>query len=161
MPKGCWRLSHEIVLESRRGREIPNAQQYELSAYEKNSLPLYEKLYPAPEFTHRSKLNPVYNCHGMTFASRRTWVHDTATIRQILEDDCYSRVDEADALPGDVVLYVAEDGDVEHSGIVVREKKDLDFPLICSKWGKWGEVIHPVHRSPYSAKKFEYYRVSE
>ena len=148
VPKGSWRLTGWIVLESRRGREIPNAQQYVASPFEKNTWAALKAQYSPPGFQCRTELNPVYNCHGLTFASRRTWIDDSSMIRNIIEDDCYELIKENDALPGDVVIYVADDGDVEHSGVVVRAKHALELPLVCSKWGKGGEVVHPVHKSP-------------
>jgi hypothetical protein len=159
VPRGSWRLTGFIVLETRVGRDVPNAQQYVVSTFETNTWAGLKNQYHGPEFRYRTDVNPIYNCHGLTFASRRTWIADAAMVRTIVGDDCYVAVGENDAMPGDIVVYVAEDGDVEHSGVVVREKIGLELPLICSKWGKGGEVIHPVHKTPYS-KNYDYFRVT-
>jgi len=97
-----------------------------------------------------------YNCHGLTFASRRTWISDAAEIKMILEDDSYEEVD-GRVLPGDVAVYY-KDGDTEHSGIVVRVD-ELNVPHILSKWGPCHEVVHHVAESPYDAKEVKYYRM--
>jgi hypothetical protein len=99
-----------------------------------------------------------YNCHGLTFASRRTWIDDALEIRKILQDDEYREVGRADVLPGDVVVYYV-DGDVEHSGVVV-EKGDIAGPLILSKWGFCHEVIHRIPECPYDARQVVFYRIT-
>lgn len=97
-----------------------------------------------------------YNCHGLTFASRRTWIWDSAEISKILKDDDYDTVELKDVLPGDIAVYYT-DGDAEHSGIVLRIV-DL-VPSILSKWGASHEVIHRVHECPYDAASVVYYRI--
>jgi cytochrome P450 len=83
-----------------------------------------------------------YNCHGLTFASRRTWIWKPAEVAKILADDEYVRVELADVLPGDIVLYV-QNGDIEHSGIVMSLGP---VPMILSKWGPAHEVVHRAIR---------------
>src|SRR6266496_3127883 len=81
-----------------------------------------------------------YNCHGLVFAGRRTCIDDPSTVRQILADDSYRRVNRDELLAGDVALYVVK-GAIEHSGIVVDKGARDDRtglwgdPLIVSKWG--------------------------
>jgi len=88
-----------------------------------------------------------YNCHGLTFASRRTWIWKPSEIEKILKDDEYETVVELEnVLPGDIVIY-SQDGDVEHSGIVLSVDP---VPLILSKWGSSHEVIHKINECPYS-----------
>lgn len=112
---------------------------------------------------HRpTAVGTTYNCHGLTFASRRTQIWKTSEVRKILAEDGYVRVpQQADVLPGDIVLYVDESGDIEHSGIVLH-KEDLGLlPIvkILSKWGSAHEVIHGHMDCPYSLRSLEYYRV--
>jgi hypothetical protein len=77
----------------------------------------------------RLEMSVAYNCHGLTFACRRTCVHASAQVRQILEHDGYERVPKVeDVLPGDIILYVSE-GDVEHSGVVIGISKNAP-PLV-------------------------------
>jgi hypothetical protein len=96
-----------------------------------------------------------YNCHGLTFASRRTWIWAPAEITKILKDDDYTLVNLEDVLPGDVVVYFTS-GDAEHSGIVIHN--DV-VPIILSKWGAAHEVIHRVNECPYDSTQISYYRI--
>ena len=102
----------------------------------------------------------MYNCHGMTFASRRTGIYDDQSLFVILHEDNYIEVEAKQVLPGDVILYISPDGDVEHSGVVVsRSQPPLFIPDVCSKWGKFAEIIHPANDCPYSFTRPKYYRV--
>ena len=91
----------------------------------------------------------------MTFASRRTWIWKPEEIAKILRDDDYVRIEPADVLPGDVVLYI-QNGDAEHSGIVVSSGS---VPMVLSKWGPALEVIHRVNDCEYNASQILYYRI--
>ena len=95
-----------------------------------------------------------YNCHGLTFASRRTWIQPTE-IAKILKDDEYEQVSLEEVLPGDIVLYV-QNGDVEHSGVVMSRGP---IPMVLSKWGPSHEVIHRVNDCEYNSAQFLYYRI--
>jgi hypothetical protein len=77
-------------------------------------------------------------------------------VRQILKEDEYTKISEREILPGDVALYVASNGDVEHSGVVV-EMTSVG-PRILSKWGNCQEVIHMVGDCPYPGATMEYWR---
>jgi hypothetical protein len=79
-------------------------------------------------------------------------------VHLILKDDSYDEVPAKDAMPGDVILYFHE-GDIEHSGVVVSEPGTLLVPYVCSKWGKYSEVVHLANRCPYSFELTKYYRV--
>jgi hypothetical protein len=114
-----------------------------------------------------SEACPVYNCHGLTFANRRTSVPQT--VLPILEDDGFNQVSEKEARVGDIVLYVSPRGDVVHSGFVVRcdsveivaGSKSV-VPVIWSKWGKGYEMVHPVGECPYledEGSGTQYYRL--
>lgn len=106
--------------------------------------------------------NAIYNCHGMTFACRRTCIPDAEykDIVNILSDDGYEKIRDAETLPGDVILYY-EKGQVSHSGIFLyvneQEKK-----MILSKWGSGGEYIHPIDLCPYIGEDFyvTYHRIA-
>lgn len=97
-----------------------------------------------------------YNCHGLTFASRRTWIWKASEISKIVKDDEYERVELQNVLPGDIAIYYTN-GDPEHSGIVTRVN-DL-VPIIVSKWGTAHEVVHRVRECPYDATEILYYRI--
>ena len=149
-----------ITLQTRKGTEIPNTQINEYSAVELNSFPQIERNHPAAKF--RKPPIPYYNCHGLTFASKRTGISDNQSLRTILDEDGYSEIKNIDeVLPGDIILYYTEDGDIEHSGVVVSEPdKHLKIPMVVSKWGKYKEVIHSANDSPYSWPNVKYYRVT-
>jgi hypothetical protein len=119
-----------------------------------------------PGATHRpTAVCFTYNCHGLTFASRRTEITSPAEIRKILVEDAYEMVQINDVLPGDIVIYISNDNDIEHSGIVVDVPRFvgqiLPNPKILSKWGSAHEVIHMVRDCPYNASRVEYYRVTK
>ena len=103
----------------------------------------------------------VYNCHGLLFASRRTQI-DGKSIRPILHDDKYIRINRKDDVKiGDIVLFVAPDGDIEHSAIVVVPPSEsiTGMPKVFSKWGPFTEFIHYANFSPYDVTNLEYWRV--
>lgn len=106
-----------------------------------------------------------YNCHGLTFASRRTAIESSAEVAKILMHDGYERVDGDKIMPGDVVIWRAaasEGGEIIHSGIVVQVPPQnntlIQNPQVVSKWGYAHECVHPVLDTPYSGS-IEYYRV--
>jgi len=98
-----------------------------------------------------------YNCHGLTFASRRTGISNPAQVQRIIIDDGYRALGNAEApSTGDIAIY-REDGDITHSGIVVGSKEGT--PWVLSKWGECHEVIHPVLECPYKKAIVTYYRL--
>jgi cell wall-associated NlpC family hydrolase len=135
-----------IRLQTAKGTDIPNSQQTEISRQERNWLANFLAKHRQAEF--RTGFIPRYNCHGFTFASRRTRVWDTSYIQRILDDDDYSRVETNDVKPGDIVIYYGDDGDPTHSGIVVNNDPPLHVPIIVSKWGNGPEVIHKFFDVP-------------
>ena len=100
-----------------------------------------------------------YNCHGLSFASRRTAIDQTREIKKIVEDDDYKEVSYSNVLPGDIAVYYSKEGDAEHSGIVVHVD-ELRVPIVLSKWGCCHEVVHRVSQCPYEARNVIYYRVT-
>jgi hypothetical protein len=105
----------------------------------------------------------TYNCHGLTFASRRTGISDSAVLQIILTDDGYERIDDRRALtPGDVALYRnPTNNDFEHSGVVVdADPRDPLRLRILSKWGSAHEVIHAIGDCPYDASRVIFYRIT-
>lgn len=160
--------SHQVrrlELETREKDEIANEQYYQLSdACEGSMLSQargVKKDYQGKVHRFRLDASPAYNCHGLTFASRRTCIHKGETVRQIIARDGYEVVKRiAEVLPGDIILYVSsEDGDIEHSGIVIGVLPQPSWPLIVSKWGLGPEVIHSANICPYDQSRMEYYRV--
>lgn len=92
-----------------------------------------------------------YNCHGLTFASRRDWLADDASIAAVLEDDGDTEIRLDAARPGDVIVYRYPDGAVEHTGIIYRiDAGPPRVPWVLSKWGFWGEYLHRYDNCPYA-----------
>ncbi|MEW5844395.1 MAG: hypothetical protein AB1775_14140 [Bacteroidota bacterium] len=147
-----------IRLETSKKNGIDNFQDKEISSYQMN----LNKELPSqhPNTIIRTKPSPVYNCHGLTFASRRTRIEKCSNINKILCDDSYIEVtDIKEVLPGDIVVYYSSTGDPNHSGIVVENNCNSIIPLICSKWGSAGEFIHSLRDCPrIYGPNFKFYR---
>jgi hypothetical protein len=94
-----------------------------------------------------------FNCHGLTFASRRTAI-DGSVVEKILREDEYREVQLQDVKTGDIVVY-RNGADVPHSGLVVRGFPDI---WILSKWGAAHEVVHGVDDCDYVGHK-TFYRI--
>jgi hypothetical protein len=98
----------------------------------------------------------------MTFASRRTQVWSSTEVQYILKEDGYGEIAIANALPGDIIIYVSQEtGEIDHSGVVVESKKDLSGPLVVSKWGPSQEFIHPYMHCPYAPAMVKFYRMNK
>jgi len=134
-----------IRLETARRTGIVNMQGGELHPTEIGRYAQLAKKYPDAT-PRRADASTAYNCHGLTFASRRTRVVEPNSVRVILADDGWQEVDIADTYAGDIVVYYGDEGDANHSGIVVG--KELNVPMICSKWGHGGEFIHSLNYCP-------------
>lgn len=151
-----------IVLQTRLRKEIDNLQPWEYSGFEWKQLDVEPTKYEPLGAYRVNDICPVYNCHGLTFASRRTQVaSETATIAMILEDDGFEEIPERDAKIGNVVVYYEDNGRPEHSGIVIGRQPAFDIPLIWSKWGKGYEVVHPLGACLWGGMTKRFYRISK
>lgn len=96
-------------------------------------------------------LTATYNCMGMVFAARRTWV-ETDLLELIKEDDEYRVVDAKQVVPGDLVLYRGPEGQLAHIGLVLEKHAVLSegqFSFtVLSKWGQGGEYKHLLDDVP-------------
>ena len=107
-------------------------------------------------------LSSVYNCMGMVFASRRTWV-EPEHLRMILAEDGYRQLpDERDLQLGDVVVYKDDSGEISHVGIIARREIDLlgqpPQLFVLSQWGQDGEYFHRADDvNPRLGKPAEYW----
>lgn len=154
-------LSRQLPLTTRQGNQIPNSQSREMAVVELNLQRKLEQDYREAIVHYRNKIAPTYNCHGMTFASRRTSL-DTMGVNLVLDEDDYEEVKRDCVLPGDVILYFGERNDIHHSGVVVQPPSEspIGIPLVVSKWGRAGEVIHWGNRGPYGFN-VRYYRIKD
>lgn len=110
------------------------------------------------DVTHRpSPPSPGYNCHGLTFGSRRTGINEPSEILRILKEDGYRSLGDSEKIyPGDIAIYI-QDGEITHSGIVVWVPGKT--PLILSKWGRYHEAIHKPWDCPYNGANVTYHRL--
>ena len=149
----------KIGLRTRLDNEIDNVQPWWYSQFEWNTLDEQPDQFEKQGAKRTSEANPVYNCHGLTFANRRTQVdYSFSTISRILADDGFNEIPEREVRPGDVVVYYDSDGNADHSGIVIA-KGDLNVPIVWSKWGKGYEVIHALPVCPYGTSDVKFYRI--
>jgi len=158
--RGVSNLGRELLMQTARGNQIDNEQLDEISPFERNQFPQFERNFSiATEVC--AEPNAKFNCHGMTFASRRTGIFESAAIRQILNEDGYEEVERDRVQRGDVIVYISSDGDFEHSGLVVEPPtpRTLYIPTVRSKWAKYRELIHPGNQCPYNFSNVRYYRV--
>jgi hypothetical protein len=151
----------ELRLDSAAGSPLRNWQAWELTRLEAKDCEDLERRF-ATSFQSRGDPTPAYNCHGLTFASRRTRIWDAATLGQILVEDRYAQVSATDVLPGDAIVYFGPKNDPEHSGVVVAKPtpESFGYPLVCSKWGNFREVLHYAHVCEYSLSDIRYFRVN-
>src|SRR5690348_14594276 len=85
-----------------------------------------------------------FNCHGLVFGSRRTNIPPASVIDfdidALLKRDGYEPVETIQV--GDIVTYRKENGDIDHSGIVVSTSQIDPEPQVWSMWGALGEFEH-------------------
>ncbi|WP_186139970.1 hypothetical protein [Burkholderia gladioli] len=146
-----------IVMQTAKGRAIPN-DQYRTPI--EDILGEHEGLkrqYTGLGFIERRGPTGNYNCHGLTFGARRAFIYDKDFLAHIFSDDGYIKVGIENVLPADVILYISEDGEYTHSGIVVQATGKMQIQ-VCSKWGFSGEFIHWAHSTPYG-NNYEFWRV--
>jgi hypothetical protein len=151
-----------IELHTRANKRIENTQAWQLSLWDwKTFAEVVEKFDRAKKVADAC---PVYNCHGLIFASRRTAV-DSAVF-PILTDDGFEEISAKDVRVGDIALYLDERGEASHTGFIIGLEKifdgsDLLIPKVWSKWGKGPEMVHLVPDCGFfvSDELIKYYRL--
>ena len=101
---------------------------------------------------------PAYNCHGLTFASRRTQIPDPDEVELILKEDGYRLLAwNEEIIGGDIAIW-RQAQEIVHSGIVAYVTGDT--PWILSKWSRYHEAIHKPFDCPYTKNTtVHYYRL--
>src|SRR4029077_6825118 len=97
-----------------------------------------------------------------TFGGRRSAVLKDVDVNQILVEDGYQAVPVGEVLPGDVAIYFAQGGTIDHSAAVVSvPPQPGNVPFVVSKWGTNGpEVYHLATTCPdYAVADIRYYRI--
>lgn len=140
--------SASIQLATKRGTFIPNERRCERSPDSlKAAVEIWKEKYP--NIRARS-LTAVYNCVGLVFGSRRTWI-DPAHLNLILIEDDYRSIEEYEVEIGDVVIY-RNGSAYTHVGIIVNKNpnfKNASFEItVMSQWGADGEYIHLINEVP-------------
>lgn len=163
-PPDALQDEFELDLETNKGRNIPNSlQRVEVPAHDIASLKKkYKTAYPDIEIRNEVGSH-LYNCHGMTFASRRTRIVNPGIVDAILVDDEYKRIPPERALAGDIVIYRnMPNNQIDHTATVVAPGA-LRTVLVVSKWAHAFEVIHRAGDCPWAIHEtdevaIEYYR---
>jgi hypothetical protein len=136
-----------IALSTSKNRRIPNQRMPERSP---QSMYAAKQLHAKGSRQLRS-LCSTYNCVGMVFANRRTFI-EPEEIPMILQDDEYAEVVRTDDLmPGDVVLYRdPKTDDIKHVGVVLAAEVMFETKRIrvLSQFGRDGEYIHDLDDLP-------------
>ena len=91
-----------------------------------------------------------YNCMGLVFSTRRTWI-GTEDWPKIQADDGYRPLRPGETkMIGDLVVYLFR-GAPAHVGILVERlivhETEVSWRVL-SKWGDEGEYIHPLDHLP-------------
>ncbi len=144
--QGGYLLGAGIQLSTRKNTPIPNERRRQKAPAVMQAA---EKIVLGAHSSARVRsLSSMYNCMGMVFASRRTWI-DPEHLEAILEDDEYERVNNENEIePGDVIVYRDDNDEVSHVGIVARVLTGLSLDeapvrlCVLSQWGADGEYFH-------------------
>jgi hypothetical protein len=137
--------SNAVLLGTRKTRHIPNEKRPEWEPEQlKEALQKCQTIRPDAELR---SVSATYNCVGMIFATRRTWV-DPDHVYRFLEDDEYRQIDRSEIHIGDIVVYKMrpDSSEVTHVGVIVGRVDNfvqgtVSFKVL-SKWGVWAEFIH-------------------
>ena len=149
----------KITIQTRKCTDIDNVQEHDLTPFYLHQVEELNKEYEGTPVTFVNNASPIYNCHGLTFGSRRSMIWEPQEIMKIIEEDDYVMVDMKDVREGDIIIYFADNGDAEHSGLVIGE--ELGLPLILSKWGPGREAVHIYVQCPYKSDNVRFYRISK
>lgn len=140
-----------IPLATRQGTWIPNVRRPEQSpATHMAYINLYKQRVPSARLRSSTA---VYNCAGLVFASRRTWVF-MQEVPKILGEDGYHRLAGLpDVEIGDLVIYRETRGSsMTHIGIIIERRAHVPSAewkiTVMSKWGAAGEYVHPLKDVP-------------
>jgi len=116
------RLPRSIPLATRTGRAVPNVQDLDLPPHRvRLYLDASKRRFPRAEL--RRLPTGCYNCHGLTFASRRTQILDPSVVEDILKDDGYRRIRFRGVMQGDLAVYY-DRREIAHTGVIVAVERD-------------------------------------
>ena len=140
-----------LKLSTRRGNHIRNERRREWHPDRlRRSVQVWANERP---YAALRSISAVYNCSGLVFATRRTWI-DNEEWPQIRDEDEYRPVTGLNqAQVADVVVYRGgSENSVTHVGLVIGKKLDVERAVweitVLSKWGPQGEYSHRVDYLP-------------
>ncbi|MGH9384664.1 MAG: hypothetical protein ACRD2N_10300 [Vicinamibacterales bacterium] len=157
--EGGPRDRERLALATKRGRDIPNVRRRPRPP---NSMveaaTLATMAHPTVQIRSRSS---EYNCMGLVFASRRTWI-DSGELSRILGEDGFKQITPASAQPGDVLVYRDQIGESVHVGWVYSHEAQPAAATwkttVLSQWGGDGEYFHEAEDvNPLLGKPAEYW----
>lgn len=146
---GSKRDREAIELATREGSFIPNVRRREqLPVRMKAAWDIWKKKHAT--LALRS-LSSSYNCVGMLFASRRTWV-EPDHLGTILREDGFRKIAVSEVVLGDIVVYRDASGGFAHVGLVLSKTPDVEHASwkvsVLSQWGIDGEYFHDANDVP-------------
>lgn len=156
----------QLALENRKKVSIRNDyDETPLTLREQKEAEDLRKKWGVPALHRPTKACNTYNCHGFTFASRRTNILIPAEIEAILRDDGYKKINLQSVTAGDIVIYRdSTTQEITHSGVVIEVIKEMlgTVPKVIGKWGNAHEVVHPYNHCPYIDRAtVEWYRLEQ
>lgn len=148
-----------IRLQTRKGTDINNYQLHniDIKEYESQMAKLSQKYLGI--ILRPDTITGIYNCHGMTFASRRTGINTID--KQLLIEDDFKQISDNEVLPGDIALYINDLGEIEHTGFITSvdlQNRSKFTIMVLSKWGDGSEVIHALFNCPYAKGDIQFVR---
>jgi hypothetical protein len=153
--RGSLSDPHHLPLSTSRGNPIRNERVLEYSpAKLKASVDMWSSFARERSIYLRS-ISGTYNCMGLAFANRRTWVL-TEELEAILADDGYRKLKNVfEVKPGDLVIYRTPlpGQEFRHVGLVLGIERTVQVAKVnrlkvLSKWGSEGEYIHYAEDVP-------------
>ena len=141
--QGNFLRGGDVALSTRKNSPIPNTRRKPRAPLSMQAA--QTMVLGAHSSAEIRSLSSVYNCMGMVFASRRTWI-EPEHLQMILQDDEYRQVNRNEIQRGDVVVYRGNQNEITHVGIVSEVKvnpRDATLEVVVvSQWGYDGEYFH-------------------
>ena len=138
-----------LKLETKQGNHIPNEIQSEqLPEVIKDRIKKHSSAHSSAKLRSASS---TYNCMGMIFASRRSWI-ETDHLNLIFTDDDYTKLSSfIYAELGDIVVYYNDENAV-HVAIIIEITLDASIGQrnfrVLSQWGLACEWLHDIDDVP-------------
>jgi hypothetical protein len=140
----------QLALETRAYEQIPNAP---VLSPDPDRLERYvqvqQNLHPGAQLR---RVAGFYNCFGLVFGGRRTWIGDLyQELSDIYRGDEYRKVAFTNLRVGDLVMYKHQNR-IEHVAMVMSlgpwmtsgGTNETRSVQVLSKWGNNGEFLHDM-----------------